>query len=253
MFHKSCIYSIKNIVNQKLYVGSTADLSSRMKIHFYLLGAGKHHCKHLQSAWNKYGPHCFVVEILSDVIDVERLLIVEQEFIDSLLQSGLLYNASICASRPVLRSISAETRRLKSKKTSEQWKDPETKGRMLLAIRKSFTSVGKRAKLSDRTRARMSIQSERDNLSTKARARNADPGFREKFAKSIAKRSTNEAWLKSRFDPSLGIAKITEDDVIFIRMEYSAGSKTKEIAEKLGVSCRIVRNVINGKTWKHVK
>lgn len=47
-------------------------------------------------------------------------------------------------------------------------------------------------------------------------------------------------------------SKLSENDVLFIRRK--AGKKThKEIAIKLGVSRKTVGNVINNKTWKHVK
>lgn len=61
------IYKIRNVVNQKFYVGSTWNKRERFRVHRSRLRRGAHHCKHLQAAWNKYGEDCFKFEV------VERL------------------------------------------------------------------------------------------------------------------------------------------------------------------------------------
>lgn len=50
------IYKIINKTNGKFYIGSTTNsLYKRMHEHLSHLKANRHHNKHLQSAWNKYG------------------------------------------------------------------------------------------------------------------------------------------------------------------------------------------------------
>jgi len=49
-----------------------------------------------------------------------------------------------------------------------------------------------------------------------------------------------------------GRRKLTEVDVLRIRRGYYADLTTKEIAKKLGVSCRTIQKVLRGVAWKHV-
>jgi excinuclease UvrABC nuclease subunit len=46
---KSGIYCIKNIINDKMYIGSAVNLKTRRYEHFHFLTKNKHHNRHLQS------------------------------------------------------------------------------------------------------------------------------------------------------------------------------------------------------------
>ncbi len=61
------IYSILNTANSKRYIGQSTNLSSRKSYHFTHLRNGSHKNRHLQAAFNRYGPSCFrwiVLEVL---------------------------------------------------------------------------------------------------------------------------------------------------------------------------------------------
>lgn len=65
----ACIYQIKNIVNNKIYIGSTIRASYIRKYeHFSELRNNKHCNNHLQKAWNKYGEDKFEFSILETFI-----------------------------------------------------------------------------------------------------------------------------------------------------------------------------------------
>lgn len=49
------IYKIENLVNGKVYIGQSRNISSRIKSHKKELKGKYHRNSHLQSAWNKYG------------------------------------------------------------------------------------------------------------------------------------------------------------------------------------------------------
>jgi group I intron endonuclease len=64
---ESGIYGIKNIVNNKIYVGSALNIKKRWYEHKYKLKYNKHANKHLNDACNKYGINNFEFIIIERV------------------------------------------------------------------------------------------------------------------------------------------------------------------------------------------
>lgn len=79
----SGIYKIENIINNKVYIGSSKNTKARWQKHKALLRHNKHHNNHLQSAWNKYGENSFIFSIV-ELCPIDSLLNREQHFIDTL-------------------------------------------------------------------------------------------------------------------------------------------------------------------------
>ena len=77
------IYKIRNLINNKIYVGSTKNIKARWAKHKALLRHNKHQNTHLQNAWNKYGEGAFVFEVIEEC-RIENLISREQFFINSL-------------------------------------------------------------------------------------------------------------------------------------------------------------------------
>jgi len=89
------VYRIRNILDDKRYVGSTQDFDGRWDIHRDELRKGNHYNKYLQRAWNKYGEENFVFEVEEEVIgDDKALLAVEQVYLDEGFALGVLYNVA---------------------------------------------------------------------------------------------------------------------------------------------------------------
>lgn len=74
------VYQIYNTKTNKRYIGSSLHVRKRWTQHLHLLRNGKHHSKHLQSAWNKYGEQSFVFECL-EYCDPEMVLQLEHKYI----------------------------------------------------------------------------------------------------------------------------------------------------------------------------
>ena len=79
---KSGIYQIRNILNNKSYIGSAKNLKIREREHFLDLEKNQHSNKHLQNAFNKYGKKSFVFEILAKCPQ-EYIIKLEQWFLDN--------------------------------------------------------------------------------------------------------------------------------------------------------------------------
>lgn len=60
------IYKIENLMNHKIYYGSSTNLKKRLREHKCELRKNKHINKHLQSAWNLYGEDYFTFDIVEE-------------------------------------------------------------------------------------------------------------------------------------------------------------------------------------------
>jgi len=132
---KAGVYSIRNTLNGKQYIGSAAtSFARRWACHKSILKKGKHHSTHLQSAWNKDGGEFFEFRIL-EVTRPEWAVAVEQVFIDAWKTSNAKYGYNIAPTAGSTRG----------RKCSD-----ETKCRIVAAL----TGV-KRGPVSDEHRAKL--------------------------------------------------------------------------------------------------
>ena len=76
------VYYIQNLVTNKFYIGSSADVYSRIKSHLNMLQRGVHSNIHLQRSYNKHGQDKFAWGVCEEVFDIDQLLAVEQTWID---------------------------------------------------------------------------------------------------------------------------------------------------------------------------
>lgn len=81
---KKCgIYCITNIINNKIYIGSSKNIYHRLKRHYSELKRNVHANKHLQNSYLKYGSSNFNVSILEETL-YEDLAKKEQDYINNL-------------------------------------------------------------------------------------------------------------------------------------------------------------------------
>jgi group I intron endonuclease len=97
---KPVIYRIRNVVNQKFYVGSTINMKERTRTHRNKLRAGKHHTPHLQAAWSKYGEECFTFEVVEEIATVEELQVAEDRWLIEYVGQKCCYNAGYRSGAP---------------------------------------------------------------------------------------------------------------------------------------------------------
>ena len=65
--NKICgVYKITNMINGKIYIGSSNNIHNRWSQHKTSLNAKTHNNIHLQNAWNLYGDHNFKFEIIEE-------------------------------------------------------------------------------------------------------------------------------------------------------------------------------------------
>lgn len=64
-------------------MGSSINIPRRFREHKKSLSANRHHCAHLQKAWNKYGPEAFEFVIGGTASSFEEARELEQEFLNA--------------------------------------------------------------------------------------------------------------------------------------------------------------------------
>lgn len=94
------IYKIVNLVNDKFYVGSTVNKKVRFRQHRKLLRGNRHHCKHLQAAWNKYGEEKFDFRVVEEVPQAVSLQEVEDRWLKEHVGHPYCYNSGYSAEAP---------------------------------------------------------------------------------------------------------------------------------------------------------
>lgn len=87
------IYEIRNKVTGKYYVGRAKHFKTRFNRHRYELRHGRHHCLHLQRAWNKYGEANFEFVVVQECSSSQEAMHLEQARLNS--RDPLMYNVSL--------------------------------------------------------------------------------------------------------------------------------------------------------------
>lgn len=77
------IYQIKNIINEKIFIGSTRNLKTLNGVKFMLENGG-HSNKKLQEEWNHFGKDAFTFEVLEILKKKEDRYFNEKEELEKL-------------------------------------------------------------------------------------------------------------------------------------------------------------------------
>ena len=234
------VYAIRNILNNKVYIGSSAvSLPRRILQHKRALRRGDHKNNHLQSAWNKYGEKSFRFEILV-VCCKEECLTNEQKFITKYKSFNRLfgYNRRPTAENQLGLKHKEETKSKLSDISKSYWKNLSKeemekarkvrKGRKLSAeARAKIASAGTGRKHTEAT-----LQKMRESQVSQ-RERKTSEEFRDKLRIAWIRRKSKEPSEKER----LGHKKTGEalkgkkrpDEVI---LKISLAQKGREVPEE---------------------
>ncbi len=175
----SGLYKISNIIDNKIYYGSSINLKRRLKDHKCLLNINKHPNRHLQQSYNKYGKNSFIFEIIL-YCSKEDCLFYEQKFLDKYWDNSIncyniakddvapMTNIKVSLTSRINRSIrqlgskrSEETRKKmseaqKGNKNHQFGKSPseETRKKMSEAHKNVIFSIETRKKMSQSQKLR---------------------------------------------------------------------------------------------------
>src|SRR6478609_3140173 len=137
--NSSGIYSITNVIDGKVYVGSSINVENRVKEHLRCLRLGNHYNHKLQRAWSKHGEESFVFECVWKC-QKQYLLFFEQIMIDGndAVKSG--YNLAPKAGNTLGYKHTDETKKtLSEMKKGKNYHTEETLKTLSEKCKKSWT------------------------------------------------------------------------------------------------------------------
>lgn len=178
------------------YVGSSIQGRQRKNTHYSTLRRQKHHCRHLQNAWNKYGETAFVYSILETFVPADRShrLAVEVGW----AKARGTYNVLVPDDRSGAFAVTAEDRLVRSRGALERIAADPTAQTILAARGDALAALARTPAARDAARTatarRWSDPAERAALAKGLDNRWADPKARERQAQKLsAYRGTPEA------------------------------------------------------------
>ena len=146
------IYCIKNVLNGKIYIGSSIDCYKRSNRHFSELKNNKHKNKYLQNAYNKQEGRYFVFGIIELVNKKSNLIIREQFYID---KEKPEYNINLIANSSLGVKRNKETRE-KIKQANLGLKHPEWRNKIKSIAQGGENHWTKKKKFSNESKKKMS-------------------------------------------------------------------------------------------------
>lgn len=158
-----CVYEIRCLKNNYTYIGQTTDLYRRAREHRFSLNKNAHRNHALQCDYNKFGSDAFEIVILSESNDSE-LDDLERKEISSARAAGRCYNVfgggktSFTVTDEFRdkisrahkgRIVSEETKKLKSQRAKEQWKNNAYRETMRKSARNQWNNLEYRKKMQE--------------------------------------------------------------------------------------------------------
>lgn len=211
--HKIGVYQIKNIYNNKIYIGSSINLGQRIYNHFCMLSKNKHINKKLQSSWNIHTKQAFEYLIL-EFCNKENLIEREQFYINTYKPE---YNLTPLAGSNATRITTEETKRKQSAKSKEMWKIPGMREKISNAVNDPIVK-----KYTHESKLKMW----------------RNPEYRKQHSLSLQGK---------------GNSKLTIDQVKEIRKLYKQGITCTELTKKYGFAYRAMKNILDRITYKWIE
>lgn len=210
------IYCIRNQVNNKVYIGSSKDLKTRLRRHKNYLKTKSHDNNYLQHAWDKYGKEHFTFEIIEYIEDENKLLEKEQFYINN-------YKSLHCQNGYNIRHNANNNLGLRHSDESRQ--------KISKAMKSAYSSKEKHN--------RYGVPVSRET--------------REKLSKAL--KGKNNYWhdkgylMAGEGNPN---SRLTTENVIEIKTRLKNGEICDRLAKEFNINKTTIYYIRDNKRWKHV-
>jgi group I intron endonuclease len=106
------IYKIENLINNKIYIGSSININDRKYKHFWMLRKNIHDNNHLQNSYNKFGEENFNFGVL-ELCDINDLVTLENKYIELYKADDLEFGYNLAKVNEFRRNTFNDTVKLK--------------------------------------------------------------------------------------------------------------------------------------------
>lgn len=244
----SGIYYIRNTLNNKLYIGSSKNISNRIKHHSWQLNSNRHHNKHLQKSWNKYGEDNFEFGIIEIVDNIEELFDAEQAWMDYFesYNDKKGYNISAYAECPCGYPVSDETR-----EKLRQWH----LGRKISEeTRRKYSEI--RRGEDNHFYGKHHTKEAREKIRQWHLGRKMSPELAKKVASNLPHNKWSQEYIELFRSQKQGekspTSKLKEKDVINILKMIKDGKEYSDIRKIYDVSNTEISRIRHRKRWAHL-
>jgi group I intron endonuclease len=216
---KRGVYKITNLINGKIYIGSTKNIHIRKNEHFSSLKSGRHVNKELQDDFNSQNGEGFDFKFIEEVKKVKDLISRELFWMKELNSTNPCKGYNIVApikNTGISRPVSEEECKRRSERLKNRYFSPEHRAKISKAISgDKHWLYGKPTPLE--VKKKLSIANMGRNIGEKC-----------------------------------GTSKLKETEVIQIKTEFKQGFSDLEIAYRFNVSRSNINAIRRGISWKHV-
>ena len=218
------VYVIAHRATGQGYVGSSANLASRLYAHRRKLRRGEHPNARLQSAWSEHGEAAFVFLVLQRVTEIAELRPAEQRWLDGgTCEPGVGFNRSPTTHGVGWRYTDEQRARLADAHRGRP-KSPEHRAAM---------SAAQRAAVTPESRARCAAV----GAATRGVPKSAE--HRAKIGAAQSGGANHQS-------------KLTEPVVIALKRRLADGESVAGLARETGASYWMVYAIKTGLRWGHV-
>jgi group I intron endonuclease len=243
--NKGGIYKIRNIINNKVYIGSATNLYQRKREHFSRLNNNKHENQYLQNSWNKYGKNNFLFEVIEYVENDNKLIEREQYY----------FNITNCCKRENGYNIRPKAEsNLGTKRTDEQRKKLSEVHKGLQIGENNGVSKLKEKQVMEIRNILQTKQYEIIDIA-KLYSVNINTIYNIKYYKTWKHivPELNGKLLDDRSGENSPLHKLTNKDVINIKLLLIENKlKPKEIANIFNINTNTLHSIKSGKTWNNI-
>lgn len=241
------IYTIENTNTEKLYVGSSKNITKRIHDHFHALETNKHSSAKLQNSFNKHGKSAFIAKPVL-YCDDENKYLYEQIFIDFYNAASNGYNINHKAERGYSKPLEEINDNFFTSRIKVDDKDcwvftGALGGNGMAKVKRA----GKFVSL-QRLAYEHYIGAIPENHYVYRTCKDSsciNPKHLKAGTKSdISKNMFNTGYIHPR-----GNVKLTKEQVVEIKKSTKS---VKELCNLFKVNDATIRSVLTGRTWKHI-
>lgn len=242
--NKCGIYAIKNKINNKMYIGKSVNVNKRKSYHLWLLRNNSHFNPKLQNAFNKYGEENLEFVIL-EKCNKDELDDKEIKYINRYNTTNNGYNICEGGEGSLGRTLSGETKQKISNANTGRKQDEVAKKRKSEIMKELWETAEYRKKMKQRpkpkpwNKGRRHTEEEKKHLSEKLKGRR----ITEEHKKKLHELYKGEKSLT---------AKLTEQQVIEIRLRFLKGEKQCDIKKDYQVSAQTIYDIVRNRRWRHI-